>query len=163
MTGLGWGLRACISHKLLVIPTLLVLGPHSESQECLRLFSQSNSTTDIPCTGGGRGVTLPLSQVSAGGRTGPQGVNGVGGWGEGCGNLTVYRLRAGTAYLSLPAACPPGCTQGPEATKGPGEPADISVQRVVTASLEGAAFWINIVLVFFFISLQTSPSQRPAT
>lgn len=60
-----------------------------------------------------------------------------------------------------PAACPPGCIQGQGAAEEPGERADIQCRGWPRrAALAGAAFWVNIVLGFFFISLQTSPSQR---
>lgn len=69
-------------------------------------------------------------------------------------------LRAGgVAYLSPPAACPQGCIQGQGAAEGPRE-WPTSQGRVVRAGLAEAAFWVNIVLGFFFISLQTSPSQH---
>lgn len=68
------------------------------------------------------------------------------------GNLAVYPrfIRAGMAYLSPPAACPPAALKAKEQTRGTGEPADIPAQRAAAASLVGAAFWVNIVPHFFF-------------
>lgn len=98
------------------------------------------------------------------------GSRGLGGWRAGRGGELHYLptfLRVGTAHLSPPAACPPSCTQGQGAAKGPGEPADSAARRVAAAVLAGAAFWVNIVPrffpFFFFLFKQALPGAGHIT
>lgn len=151
------------------MPRWLVLGPHFEDQEPLRLHPRSDSTGlgNLPAPRGD-GPTLPRVPLSSGlGRCRGDDRAEGGAWrGEGRdGHSAGCRaLEAGMAYLPVPpAAWPARCAQAKKRPELPGVGWRPSAEGGLRA-LAGTASWVNIVLGFsFFLFKQALPSAGHIT